>query len=297
MHGAAVVHGDGAGRRLDVYGVPEVELLDIAGVQAPRPLPLVVVLIEKLSGVAPGQEADRPVREGGVLEQQADGQGTVVGMGIELDVLVPVHLVVSVVPLEIELGVMEHDVGADEIRRHVREHAGGDLPEQRVLLVRPLEAPDARRIRRMARRQIEDGAGAALAPTLLDELVHHGPDASDLAGVEQRLHREVSTGEIILALLLVEDPGGVGQYGFRCHPSDLPIERTIWYIGSISIVPTAKRSGSRGRAASPPRIGAPATVSGRTVPIGTRIDSPAQCSAAPVPRRDAGLRLAHRTLG
>ena len=154
-------------------------------------------------------------------------------------------LVVAVVPLEVELRVVEHDVGPDEIRRHVGKHAGCDLPEQLVLLVGPLQAADSRRLGTMAGREVEDAAGSALAATPFDELVDDGTDSRDLVGAEQRIEREIAVGEIVFPLLLAEDACGLGQYCFRRHRFELPIERRVGYIGSISIVPTTKCSEGR----------------------------------------------------
>ena len=123
--------------------------------------------------------------------------------------------------------MVEHDVGSDEVGRHVGEHPGRDLPEQLVSLVRSPQAADARCVGRMAGREVEDIAGTALAATALDELVDDGPNARDLAGVEQRLDPEVPVRKVILALLLAEDPRGVGQHVFRRHRIHLPGERSL----------------------------------------------------------------------
>ena len=116
------------------------------------------------------------------------------------------------------------ETSLDEIGRHVGEHAGRDLPEQLVLLVRPLETADSRCRGGMPGREIERVARSALVPALLDELVHDRANACNLFGAEQRFDRDISVGEVVFTLDLGEDSSGMGQHCFRRH-RNLPPNR------------------------------------------------------------------------
>src|SRR5207253_9295052 len=60
---------------------------------------------------------------------------SVVGVRPEADVVVPLHLLAALRPFEIQLGVMELHVGADQVGDDVREdRLQAVIPENRVLL-------------------------------------------------------------------------------------------------------------------------------------------------------------------
>ena len=54
-------------------------------------------------GMRPRDKAERPVGKGHVVQQEANRQRAVVGVRVELDVLMPVHLIMTVIPFEVEL--------------------------------------------------------------------------------------------------------------------------------------------------------------------------------------------------
>ena len=68
VHGAAVVHGDGPRRGLDVDRARRGEGGDVGGGERARPLAPVIVLVEEGAPMAAGDEAERAVVEAGVLE-------------------------------------------------------------------------------------------------------------------------------------------------------------------------------------------------------------------------------------
>ena len=68
----------------------------------------------------------------GVCEVQADDQGTVVGVRVEEDVLMPLDRVVTGLPFEVDLIAVELDVRADEVSRDVGRQSGCERPKGRL---------------------------------------------------------------------------------------------------------------------------------------------------------------------
>ena len=80
-------------------------------------------------------------------------------------------------PFEVQLGVVEGYVGAQQVGRGVGGGPGGELPIERVTLVGPLEPAHPRPLGAMARRQVEVPSRSRLVPALLDELGSDGIEA------------------------------------------------------------------------------------------------------------------------
>ena len=78
----------------------------------------------------------------------------------ELDVLVPLDLLATVGPLEIEFGVVKFDIRTDEVFRYVNDRAVGcEIAVKGVLLGREGQAAQARVVGAVAAFQIEDTVG------------------------------------------------------------------------------------------------------------------------------------------
>ena len=95
---------------------------------------------------------DGPVLHRHVRKVGADRQDVVVGVRVNLGILVPLHLVVGVIPFEVQVRVMERDVGPEEIRGHVRDNTLTEIPIAIVAVVDPLDPAQLRRLGRMPRR-------------------------------------------------------------------------------------------------------------------------------------------------
>lgn len=112
---------------------------------------------------------------------------------------------------------MEHDVRADQIRRHVGQYAGGDFPEQGMMLMRPAQAAQPGRIGGMSRRKVKDFPRSGFTPAQRKEVIHHRLDVGQLSGPKQGLDDDVAVAEIRFPLALAKHACRVGKYRFGRH--------------------------------------------------------------------------------
>ena len=112
--------------------VVEPHLRQVAVVDGTDPLAVVAVEVEQVLVMAAGDHAHRPHLVVDIVQVDADGERRIVRMGPELDVLVPFHLLAAVGPFEVQLGMMELDVGAEQVLGKV-----DDRPAKAELLIEP----------------------------------------------------------------------------------------------------------------------------------------------------------------
>ena len=234
VDGAAVVHRHRPRRPFEVAHLVGRDPRRVLVAETADPVVVPVVLVEQLALVAALDHGQRPLVRSHVGEVDADRQGAVVGVGPEGDVLVPLHLLAPLRPLEVELGVVVADVGAHQVGRQVDDRPpGGELPEQGVVVHRARHPPQARGLGRVPRLQVEDlvrdGDGAAA----LHHLVGGRPEPLHLVRRDVRLDQQVSVGEIRVALVL-GDPhggwqGGLGHGGSSCGCGCRCSDRWIWF--------------------------------------------------------------------
>ena len=189
----------------------------VGGRQASRPGARVVVLVEQLTLVAAGNEAHRAVGNIRIVHVDADGERTVIGVRVELDVLMPRHLIGAVVPLEVELRVVKHDIGSDDIGRDVGDDAGREFPERFVPHVGAIEPAQTRRMGRVARGEIEGCTGLRLLAAEIDEF--RGEAAKPLEGfvVDEAFDAEKTVVEVERTLGTIEHARWMGEDLFRGH--------------------------------------------------------------------------------
>ena len=118
MNGAAVVHGDRAGRTDGVLRPLDRGAGDVGVGECTDPA-VAVVQVEERPVVTPGDESDLAHARLDIFEEDADREQVVVRVRPELDVLVPLHFLAAVRGFEVELRVMELDVGSEQIDRDV----------------------------------------------------------------------------------------------------------------------------------------------------------------------------------
>ena len=142
-------------------------------------------------------------------------------MRIELDILVPLHLVAALEPFEVQLGMVEHDIRAQQVCRHIGQHVLHEGPIGRVLLVRALDAAHAGGVRAVFGGEVEDVPRFPLRTTL----VHHAPgdrqQALDPSFRHGILHERETLLEIVDARLLRQDARRFGQNEFGRHGAGL----------------------------------------------------------------------------
>ena len=107
---SAIVDGERARRAFQRYRLGRIKARFVFRRQTAHPFTGPVVLVVKFPGVASGHHHQRPLVRAAVIQVSADGQGTVIGVRPELDVLMPFHFLASLGPFEIELRVVELDI-------------------------------------------------------------------------------------------------------------------------------------------------------------------------------------------
>src|SRR5439155_16996780 len=128
-----------------------------------------------------------------------------VGVRPEADVVVPLHLLAALRPFEIQLGVMELHVGADQVGDDVREdRLQAVIPETRVLLHGVRNAAQPRRVRAMLGLQVENRVRLRHLAAALDQLLGGGAQPRDPFVADRALHVKIALAEILLALGLCQ---------------------------------------------------------------------------------------------
>ncbi len=141
---AAVVDRDRTRRTDQVIRFRHVDRRRIFVAQTPGPIPRRVILIVERPVVTARHNRERTVRHAGIREIAADREDVVVGVGEELDVLMPLDRVARVEPLEVQFGVVKDDIGAREIGGDIRNQPRRKAPIGVVLFVGALQAPQNR---------------------------------------------------------------------------------------------------------------------------------------------------------
>ena len=118
---AAVVDGDRAGGSLEIVHLAHVDCGGFSGLEASCPFALLVVLVDHRPIVAATQDPERPLLGVALVDVGACGARRVVGVRPGRNVLVPLHLVAALRPFEVELRMVELDVGANQVRDRVRQ--------------------------------------------------------------------------------------------------------------------------------------------------------------------------------
>jgi hypothetical protein len=137
---------------------------------------------------------------------------------VEADVVVPLHFLAAVGPLEVELGVVELHVRAHQVCDDVRHHRiAAIVPEDRVLLHRIRDAAQARRVGPVRGLEIEDRIGLGHLAAALDELIGRGAQLRDPLLADRLGHEKEPVVEVRLTLLLGQDLRLDGENLFRCH--------------------------------------------------------------------------------
>ena len=106
--------------------------------------------------MATGNETHIAHIGGDVFEEYAQGQGAVVGMWPELDVLMPFDFLAAPGRFEVQLAVVKLDIRPDQVFDYVYEDGLADeFPERGMQVRRGDKSTQARVLRRMVRLQVE----------------------------------------------------------------------------------------------------------------------------------------------
>ena len=197
--------------------------------EAADPLALVVVLIHDRAVVASGQNPERPLLGVAVEHVGAGRAGAVVGVRPERDVLVPLHLVAALRPFEVELGLVEFHVRADEIGDGVRQRRVGArrvFPVGGMMIVHARKPPQARVLAGVALVDVPDVVRLGDAAALVHHLVGGAAQPLDPAVGQEFLEQDVAVLEIELALLLRQHARLDGKDVLRRHGA-LPWPRAV----------------------------------------------------------------------
>ena len=207
---AHVVHGDRAGpagerdRRVVVHIV-------VRGIHRAAEDAVGVVVVDR-TAMAAGHDHQRAVRHLHVVEHHADRGEVVVGVRIERPVLVPFHRRAEAGALQVELGGVEADVRSPQVLQH-----GEDLRMAhqarvfRMMLVRRLDAADARVVRRVAVLEVVDLVVRCHAAGAFDEFIGDTAQAEHLVRAQDVGHDD-GAGLVVLVDL------GLGQHGVLRSP-------------------------------------------------------------------------------
>ena len=154
-HAAGAAH---AGHRALDFAPDEVGV-DQAGEAA-----VLAVMVPTSPVCVPGVTSIGPLDRSVVVEQHADGEDVVIGVRVERPVLVPFHRRAIMRRLHVELGAVQPEARADQLVEDVEHRpASHDLVEQRMDLVRRLDAADAGVLGGVARLEVVDGGMFRLA--------------------------------------------------------------------------------------------------------------------------------------
>lgn len=210
MDGAPVVHGDGAGRSDEVHGrverhPREILVPDVAG---PAAVPVIVLVNSAL--VAARHDPRRSLPGCHVLDEDQHDQGREIGVGIEGDVLMPLHLRSAPGPLVVDHALAEGHVRSHEIGSQIdQDRLRAELPEHRVLVVEVGDASQAWAGGAVIRLQVEDAVRSGQARAALDEDAEGSAHALKPRAFQQRLECDEALLEVVLTLLRRQHPAGM----------------------------------------------------------------------------------------
>src|SRR5262249_56285502 len=142
---ATMDEGDGARRAAELARLVGGEGGYIAWGDGPRPVSIIVELVEDGPAMGAGQRGERALLGTRVLQIDPEGEDGAVGVRPRLDVLVPAHGVAALGPLEVEFRAVEADIRPEEIGAEVDD--GGilrELPELGMLIHRLAQSADVR---------------------------------------------------------------------------------------------------------------------------------------------------------
>src|SRR5262249_7263245 len=95
----------------------------VAWGDGPRPVPVIIELVEDGPAMGAGQRGERTLLGTGVLQIDPEGEDDAVGARPRVDSLVPAHGVAALGPREVELRGVEADIRPEEIGTEV-DHGG-----------------------------------------------------------------------------------------------------------------------------------------------------------------------------
>ena len=168
--------------------------------------------------MASRNHAERPLRHRAVVEIRSDRQRRVVGVRPERDVVVPLHLLAALAPLEVQLRVVELHVGADEVGHGVGQHRVIHvLPEHRMVLGRIAHPTQPGRARAVIGLEVEGVVGAGDLAAALDQLLGGVAELPDPLVADDPFEEEVALLEVELALRLRQHPRRDGKDLFWRH--------------------------------------------------------------------------------
>ena len=137
------------------YGLAEVDLVETLGNRSAEIA--VGMVIEDLAAMRAGNHEQRAILLAAVIEQDADGQDVVIGVGIEGPVLMPFDGSAEARRLHVELGAVQADVGTEQAGEHCRDAGvAHESVEVREMLVRGLDASELGRRGTVAILEIVD---------------------------------------------------------------------------------------------------------------------------------------------
>src|SRR5215471_13324431 len=209
---------DGARRAAELASLVGGEGGYIAWGGGPRPVSIIVELVEDGPAMGAGQRGERALLGTRVLQIDPEGEDGAVGVRPRLDVLMPAHGVSAFGPLEVELRAVEADVRPEEIGAEI-DHGGirRELPELGMLVHRLAQAADVRLLRGVIGGEVELIVGGSEGARFLDLGCYHGTEAREPGRAHVAGHGEEALLEVALALPLLEHEGRGGQDLFGRH--------------------------------------------------------------------------------
>ena len=217
---AAVVDGDGAGGPFQIVHLAHVDRGSFGGLEASRPFALLIVLIDDGTVVTAAQDPERPLLRVALVDVCACGARRVVGVRPGRNVLVPLHLVAAFRPFEVELRVVELDVGTDEVRDRIRQRRLGArriFPERGVMVIHAGETPQTRVLACVGLVDVPHGVRRRYRPAAIDHLLGGSPQPLDPVVAQELLQQHVAVLEVELALLLGQNLWLQSQHLFWGH--------------------------------------------------------------------------------
>ena len=95
MKGAAVVDRHRARRSFEIDHLAHIDRGDVFWAEATDPFVLVIILVHHGAVVAAGQNSQRSLVGGAIIDVGAGGTGAVIGVRPERNVLMPFHLIAA----------------------------------------------------------------------------------------------------------------------------------------------------------------------------------------------------------
>ena len=156
--------------------------------------------------VRAGHHHQRAIFQKGVVQHHAHRQHVVIGMGIEGPVLMPFHRRAMIRLLEIDLGGLQPHAGRTQQLFQDRHHGlvVRQLPEQRRVAVRQLDAADLGILRRVAGLQVIDIGVFADAGGIGHQLVERRAGPRQHVGIQHIRYDQIA-GLVIAGDILFGD--------------------------------------------------------------------------------------------